>query len=311
MGVQGGQHDERVPASRRHQAAQGDQGRGQVTPVDGVGELPRGDGARLAEERRHLLDADTGALAVGGGQHVEERGQPADVVAQVFADQVGGGGVEAHRTLLQLGAEPHATVPARRHPGVDDMADPAHRVAQRARDLPSPADEHEPGGGKRIGQVGHQRPDLGGEEPADLAGDDDPVAAEEGRRLGGVDHGPQLALGPEVLDHQGGVVVADQLGHERPDGITRDARVVALDQVGRKGGRGLGRRHASASRMAAMARHTRRVPRTSWALTIRQPRVTPSAVADNDASPRWVMSRPRMTPRNVLLDADSSSGYPR
>ncbi len=44
---------------------------------------------------------------------------------------------------------------------------------------------------------------------------------------------------------------------------------------------------------------------------IRHPSVAPRAAAASDASRRSPISRPRTTPRNVLLDADSSSGYPR
>ena len=57
-----------------------------------------------------------------------------------------------------------------------------------------------------------------------------------------------------------------------------------------------------------MVRHTRRVPLTSWARTMRQPRATPRAVAAREASRRWVTSRSRSTPRKVLFDADRSSG---
>ena len=62
----------RLAAGPRH-PVQGGQGHGRGALVDGVGEVPRGHRPGLAQERLQLLLVDRGALAVGGGQGLEDR----------------------------------------------------------------------------------------------------------------------------------------------------------------------------------------------------------------------------------------------
>src|SRR5206468_11768899 len=103
--VEAGQDDQRV-AAIAEEAVQVLEGRRRVTAVDGVGQLPRGDAPGLAEEGADVVLADVGALAVGGGQQLEEGGQAADVLAEMGGEKVGGTSVELDRRGLELVAQP-------------------------------------------------------------------------------------------------------------------------------------------------------------------------------------------------------------
>ena len=213
------------------------EGGGGVAPVDGVGQLPRGYPARFAEEGRHLLDAQAGAGAVGHGQHLEERAQPAQVVAQVAAGQVDGGGVEPHRPLLDPGRQPRRAVATSGHAGVDHVADLAHRVDHRAGELAPAGDQHQAGGIQGVGQVGDEGGHVGGEEPAHVPGHDNPMGTEEGRGLSGVDDGGDLVLPAQVLDDEPGIVVPRQFGDKGVHRVSDQGGVVAFHQVGGEDGR--------------------------------------------------------------------------
>ena len=63
-----------------------------VAFVDGAGEEVGRDPAGLAEVRLDVVDVDPGPLAVGGPEHVEQRRDPAGVVAEPVGHPAGGGG---------------------------------------------------------------------------------------------------------------------------------------------------------------------------------------------------------------------------
>src|SRR5439155_9201784 len=117
----------------------------------------------------------------------------------------------------------------------------------------------------------------------DLAGDHDPAGREERRRLGRVDdrrdRGVGVITAAHLLHHETNVLLPDQLVHEGAGRVAHEDGIVAPHQID-----GKGLTHA-ASRIAARTSHTRRVPFTSWARTMRQPRATPTAAAASDASP--------------------------
>ena len=96
-----------------------------------------------------------------------------------------------------------------------------HRVGERLRHPPAPADQHQLGRWQRVGQVGQERGDLVGLEPADAATDDDPAVGEERRGLRGVDElADFVVVTVQVVDHERAVAVADQ----------------AVDELTRRGG---------------------------------------------------------------------------
>ena len=282
-----------------------ERGRG-VAAIDGIGEIPRRHAPGVTEERLDLLGADRRARAERARQHAQQPGEPAHVLAQVAGDEVGRVGVESHRCVLQPRRQPCLAVSALSgRAGVDDVADLLHRVHEALAHLATTADEHERGRRHRVGEVRNERLDVVRAEPAHIASHHDPPFAEERWRLGRVDDRADLVVvAAQLLDRETGVSVAeqpaDQVGHRLAD----EYRVVAPHEVGSE--RGFGCHTASST--AAIVSHTRRVPFTSWARMIRQPRPTPIAVTAIDASRRWSTSSSRRRPRNVLFDADSNTG---
>src|SRR5207302_20396 len=86
----------------------------------------------------------------------------------------------------------------------------------------------------------------------------------------------------ELLEGQGRVVVAEQLGDERLRGVGPEAGIVAEDEVDGRGAAhapsppgGPVTASALASRIRSTRRTTRTVPATSWTRTIRHPWLTP------------------------------------
>ena len=137
----------------------------------------------------------------------------------------------------------------------------------------------------------------------------------------------------ELLDHERRVAVAHQLLAQGVGGLSDQRGVVALHQVDglarprprwttrrrrppatfaltgpspRPARRGDGRRRAAP--MAAMTEHTWRWAATSCTRMIRHRGLRPGRWPPARPSRRSSISRPSTTPRNVLFDADSSSG---
>ena len=84
-------------AARLEHAAQHRQRPPRLTLVDGVGQLVARDVARLAEIRREVVGGDPGTLAVGGAQRAEQALDPAEILADVAGQQIGGPRLELHR----------------------------------------------------------------------------------------------------------------------------------------------------------------------------------------------------------------------
>src|SRR6185437_5392887 len=138
----------------------------------------------------------------------------------------------------------------------------------------------------------------------------DAAVDEERRGEAGVDDGAHVELvarpAAHLFDHEGVVALAHQLLEQGPHLLGDQGRVISLDEIG--GGRP---RHAhAASLTAASASRARQVPLTSCTRTMRQPQAMPRAAAPMEASRRSVSSKSRIFPRNVLLEAERSSGYP-
>src|SRR5947209_6971484 len=91
------------------QATQVLEGRDGVTAVEGVGEVPRGHAARLAEERQQFVLTDAGAFAVRGGEELEQGGEASDVLAEVGPECVRGRPVKVDGRRLKLAREPGLT----------------------------------------------------------------------------------------------------------------------------------------------------------------------------------------------------------
>ena len=223
----------------------------------------------------------------------------------MLVDQIEGAAIETEPGAAGLGGQPCAPLSAARRAGLDDASHLLDRVEDLLRHGPAAADQHERRGRQRVGEVAEKGAELVGAEAADAAGDHHAALDEERRRLGGVDDGRHLVvLAGQVVDGEHRIGVTHELVHESAHGVTGEDGVVAPDEV-----RGHGRvRHHPASWTAASTSHTRRVPFTSWVRTMRHPNETPMAAAASDASPRSWISRSRARPRNVLLDADNSSG---
>ena len=165
-----------------------------------------------------------------------------------------------------------------------------------------------------VNEAGH----VGGEQPSRLPHDHDALVDQKGWGQAGVDDRAHVDViartAADLFDHEGVVALPHHLGQQPAHLLGHERRVVALDEIRRCAHsaalirlRSFGRAH-SAALTAASASRTRRVPCTSCTRRIRQPQDRPSAAAPRDAGPRSVRSRSNMTPRNVLFDAESSSG---
>ena len=296
------------------------EGGGPVAPVDGIGEVPRRHAAVVAEERLDLGGREPRSGPVGGAQEVEQAEQPARLVADPRDEPRPPFGVDLQTGVGQVLCDPlpHLATGARVHDRATDVGD---GLGQRLWHLAPPL-EDQPRRRQRVLQVVDQRLD----ELAALALLRDPPqhhadVGEQRRRLGGVDEAEQRVAvvgrcaDVDLLDHQGSVLVADEVVHEEPHRVAEDDLVVALQQ--RDGDRRAPARvgHAltsvRAASTAAITSAVRRAPRTSWARRIRLPRAIPSAWAAWLASRRSSTVVPTRSPRNRLFDADRNSGQPR
>ena len=306
--MQGGQHLYRGQAARLEHAAQHRQGLPRLTLVDGVGQLVARDVARLAQIRREIVGGHPGTLAVGGAERAEEALDPAEILADVAGQHVGGPRLELHRRRAEMVVQPGLAVPRLARRDVDDLARRADRLDQWRGNRPAAAhqDQH-----RRREGVLHdldQPRRVGRQQPPGLAHDDHPAVDQEGRGQAGVHDRPdaQLVAGAaaDLLDDERMIAVADHVVEEHAD-LLRDQRgVVTLDEVHRLGPRSA---HC-ASLTAASTSRARQVPLTSCTRTMRQPQAMPRAAAPMEASRRSVSSRSRILPRKVLLEAESRSG---
>ena len=213
---------------------------GRLARVHGIGEVPRGEGARLAEEGPEVLSRDGRPTAVGGRQGVEEALEAAHVPAQVVREDGGGPPVEAHRTPLQMLGQPLRPGLPRADGGVHHFTGGGDRLDQSRRHRPTPTHQDEHGRDQRIPQVGHQPLGVGSGQLAGLPHHHHPALDQERRRGAGVDHQADVELvdarPTELLDHQGRVTASHQSGGKGMDGLAHQTRVVAPHQVDRPGG---------------------------------------------------------------------------
>ena len=144
MAVEVGHDHEGVGLARPQHPVEHGEGVGRPPSVDGVGQVPGGQGSGLAEERLQVGGGDGGPRPVGRGQRVEQALEPADVAAQVLGETGRGRSVEPHRSGRQvlgqplrsgLGGPPHRRV---QHP-----ADRADGLGQRLGDGPAPSGQDE------------------------------------------------------------------------------------------------------------------------------------------------------------------------
>ena len=165
-----------MPLAGAHHPVQQQQRLGGVAAIDGVGEIPRRHSPGVAEERLDIDDLQRPRVAVRRHQRVEDALHPAGVLAEPRRQQRERLLVELQPGGDDLLLEPAATLAGtRRRRGVDDVAAGLlHRVGQRLRHPPTARDQHQLGAGQRIAEVGDQRRDIVGPEPADAASDDDP-----------------------------------------------------------------------------------------------------------------------------------------
>ena len=120
MAVQRHHHLQRVPATWPEQAVERMERRGTVAVIDGVGEVPGRNASTLAEERLELSGVDAGALAVGGLEHVEDRRQPSDILAEMVGEKPCGRGVETQPRGGKARHHPAGPRPTLPGGGVDD-----------------------------------------------------------------------------------------------------------------------------------------------------------------------------------------------
>ena len=238
--VEVGHDHQGVAAVGGQQAAEDAQGGGRVTGVDGVGQVPRSERSGVAQEGLELGHRHRGPRAIGGGQHVEQPGQPAHVRPEMVGRHLLGGGVESHRTGPEMLGQPlRAVATGATHRGVDHLPGGAGRLGQGGGDgLPSATEQDQGGGGEGVLQVVGQPAGVGGGEVAGVAHHHHPPLDQEGRGGTGVDDRPHIQLvgagGPELLDHQGGVVVPHQLLDQGVGGLGHQGGVVPLDQGDRR-----------------------------------------------------------------------------
>ena len=222
--------------------------------------------------------------------------------------EVGGSGLQLDGCSAQMVVQPRLALPrlGRRH--VDDLPGRLHGLDERRGHRPASPDEHQHRRGQGVLDDLDQPGDVGGEQPPRFAHDHHPAVHQEGGGQAGVDDGADAELLPQtpadLLDDEGVVAFAHQVGQQGAHLLGHQRRIVTLDEIRR---RDPSAAH-SASSTAASTSRARHVPLTSCTRTMRQPQAMPSAAAPMEASRRSVSSKSRTLPRNVLLDAESKSG---
>ena len=222
--------------------------------------------------------------------------------------EVGGPRLELDRPGPQVLVQPCLAVPGLARGDVDDLTRRVHRLDERRRHGPTPADQDEHRRREGVLQDLDQAGGVGGEDPTGLTHHDHAPVHQEGWGEAGVHHraDTQLVARPatDLLDDERMVAVAHHVVDEPAHGLGHERGVVTLDEIHRR----RRRRAHSASLTAARTSRARHVPLTSCTRTMRQPQAIPRAAAPMEASRRSVSSRSRILPRNVLFDAESSSG---
>ena len=272
--------------------------------------------AGLPEERLEVVHLDRGPDSVGGGQRVEQAGQPAHVPAQVLAQPGRGRAVEADRRPSRCSASHWRPGRPGAHRGVRPPRPPAPptwpgRPGSCRPRPPAPATWWQ-----GVVQVGGQAGAVGRVEPPGVADHHHPALDQERWGGAGVDHQrPRRARrlpGRRTPRPPGdGSRPAHQPLDQGVGGLGHQRGVVPLDQVGRRctsvavagtvSPRPVAPRSASGpvdggQRVADLA-----VPATSWTRTTRQPSATPRAAAASEAVPRSPISRPSTTPEEGLV----------
>ena len=182
-------------------------------------------------------ERDRGTFSVRSGEGVEQSGETAHVLTQVFAEPRGSRCLEAHRTLSEVYRQPLRTGPAGADRGVDDLPGFPHRLRERGRHRPAAGHQHQARRLERVGEVGHEPVRVGCGQLTNLADDDDPAIDQEGRRGARVEHRPDVqtidARAAELLDDEGGVAIADESLGEHVGGLRDERGVVAFHQIDR------------------------------------------------------------------------------
>ncbi len=238
------------------------------------------------------------------------------------ASAAAGRRLEPQRRLLQTTFEPTFGVPTRS--GDDDVADLLDRGDELGGELAAAGGHDQCRGGQWVLEERQEGAEGFGAETPGVTQDHHPPGREKRWRQAGAGHRVEIdVVAPEVLDGQGRIVARQRLDEPRTSAPTSTGSSPSTshairsadgpdspfgDAIRTRPPSGRPDRRHGASMMAARSRQTRQVPRTSWVRTIRQPRLTPTAVAARDASRRSPTSRSSSLPRKVLFEADSSSG---
>ncbi len=272
-----------MPFAGAQKAVQEPEGLLGVPGVDGVGEIPRGDRSGFPQVRLDVIGTEPRALPVRGGEDLEQRTEPGEVLAQMVLDRLLGRAVEPHRTGPHPLPDPVGALPAG-HPGRQHVPVRLDRGHQLGGDLTLTGRQDEDGAREGVVQIGQERRHFFGGEPADVAHHHDPPLGQKGRGGAAVRHRGQVhVVAAVVLDGQVAVVAPQQPVDGRLDGVGDQGGVVPVDKgYGQSGVGG----HQVASITAASVSQMRLAARTSWARMMRHPRLTPRAWAAIVASAR-------------------------
>ncbi len=222
--------------------------------------------------------------------------------------EVGGWRLEPDRCAPQMIVQPRLALPRLGGRDVDDLPGRLDGLHEWRRHRPASTDEHQHRRGQGVLDDLDQPGNVRSEQPPGFAYDHHPPVHEEGRGQAGVDDGANAELLPQspadLLDDEGVVAVAHQVGQQGAHLLGHQRGIITLDEIRR---RDLSAAHL-ASLTAASTSRTRQVPFTSCTRTRRQPQAMPRAAAPMEASRRSESSKSRIPPKNVLLDAESRSG---
>ena len=172
VAVQDRHHLQRMALAGAHHPVQQLQRHGGVTTVDGVGEVPRRHATGVAEERlRRRPPRNVSRVAVR--RHAACRGCPAAARRPRPASRPAAARACASSfspaALICSSNQPDRSRARRGRRGVDARWPPAFFSASVSALAirPPPADQHQLGGRQRVVEVGDQRRDVVGVEPAD------------------------------------------------------------------------------------------------------------------------------------------------
>ena len=202
---------------------------GDVAPLDGVGQVPHGDRAGLAEVGLDRVDVELGVSAVGTGEGLHEAGQQARVLPDVGAHGVVGGRGQADPGGVELGGE---DIGAALRGGRGDLAGRPGSLLELRGGFSPAGDEDELGRLERVVEERDEGCQVAGPQVADVADDDDASCGHERRAGRGVDHRVDdvaaavagrvaftAARDGVLLDGEGAVLAAEQLGDQSRRGV--------------------------------------------------------------------------------------------